>query len=492
MTDQVGVSEEPPVAPVVPGFRPTSLTLAHRVLLRVAEGAYATLALSGELQRASLSGRDKGLCTELVYGSLRQQLRLDRALAAYAPKGLGKLDVVTVNALRLGAYQLLFLHTPAHAAVSGVVNLLSRLRGKGLAGFANALLRKLATAGEPPLPELSPQDSPKRQAAVLGVRTALPTFLAEDALLRFGLPEAETFLRSLSDPAPTWLRLNTLRGEVPPALEELHKEVESSSPFAALPEAVLLRSGFPFQGAAYADGWFTAQDLGAQLVARLLLADTAAGPLTLPPGVLLDACAGIGGKATHLAALTDNQRDLEAADRSERKLDLCLDHVHRLRCTRVKTIAADLTSPDAPLLPQYAAVLLDAPCSGMGVLRRHPEARHRTSMADVQALSALQAQLLDQLAARVVVGGVLVYSVCSYLDQEGPLQVAQFLQRHPEFAPLPPGDTQPEWASFLETTSGTSSPDRDPAAPRIPGAIRTWPHRHNADAFYAVRLIRTA
>ena len=89
-------------------------------------------------------------------------------------------------------------------------------------------------------------------------------------------------------------------------------------------------------------------------------------------------------------------------------------------------------------------------------------------------------------------GGVLVYSVCSYLDQEGPLQVAQFLQRHPEFAPLPPGDTQPEWASFLETTSLSSSPDRDPAAPRIPGAIRTWPHRHNADAFYAVRLIRTA
>ena len=155
MTDQVGVSEEPPVAPVVPGFRPTSLTLAHRVLLRVAEGAYATLALSGELQRATLSGRDKGLCTELVYGSLRQQLRLDRALAAYAPKGLGKLDVVTIHALRLGAYQLLFLRTPAHAAVSGVVNLLSRLRGKGLAGFANALLRKLATTGEPPLPELS-------------------------------------------------------------------------------------------------------------------------------------------------------------------------------------------------------------------------------------------------------------------------------------------------------------------------------------------------
>jgi 16S rRNA (cytosine967-C5)-methyltransferase len=242
-----------------------------------------------------------------------------------------------------------------------------------------------------------------------------------------------------------------------------------------VPEAAQLTAGHPFAGRAYADGWFTAQDLGAQLVARLLLAGTAQGALALPEGPLLDACAGVGGKSTHLCALTENRRPIDAVDQSPRKLELCADHAHRLGCTQVHTQVADLTHPEAPLRPRYAAVLLDAPCSGLGVLRRHPEARYRVTAQDVQGLVTLQKQLLEALATRVAPGGVLVYSVCSYFDEEGPAQLADFLRRHPEFAPLPPAAGPGSVvAPFIDDTA----------------ALRTWPHRHDADGFYAFRLQR--
>ncbi len=467
----------------------SALDVARRVLERVEQGAYATLTLSGELERWNVPATARALCTELVYGPLRLLPRLDRALSAYAPRGLRSLDLPTRTLLRLGAYQLLFMRTPPHAAVNQTVELITRLRGRGLGGFANALLRRLHRDGEPPLPELGPL--PERPTAAqntayveaLALRYALPRFLAADALQRFGAEEAAVFLQSLGTPAPTWLRVNTLRGDREQARRILRAEL-SRQPgngevlfHPAVPEAAQLTAGHPFAGRAYADGWFTAQDLGAQLVARLLLAETRQGPLGLPAGPLLDACAGVGGKATHLAALTANRREIDAADRSPRKLELCADHAHRLGCQSVRTLVADLTRADAPLRPQYAAVLLDAPCSGLGVLRRHPEARYRITEQSVQGLVELQRALLEALALRVAPGGVLVYSVCSYLDAEGPQQLAEFRRRHPEFSPLPPA------AQFAADTSGAAPIDDA-------GGLRTWPHRHDADGFYAFRLQR--
>ncbi len=472
----------------------TALDVARRVLERVDEGAYATLTLSGEIERLRLPIQARALCTELVYGTLRQLPRLDRALGAYAPRGLGKLDGPTRTLLRLGAYQLLFMRTPPHAAINQTVELLTRLRGKGLGGFANALLRRLGREGEPALPELVPltATSSKRErtayAEALGIRCALPRFVVDEALRRFAAAEAEEFLLSLGTPAPTWLRLNSLRGDAESARRALRADL-SRQPAAgdvlthpALPEAVQLTGGHPFAGSAYAAGWFTAQDLGAQLVARLLMADTRQGPLELPAGPLLDACAGVGGKSTHLAALTGNRREIDAADQSARKLELCADHAHRLGCRHVRTLVADLTHPAAPLRAQYAAVLLDAPCSGLGVLRRHPEARQRIGAQDVKGLVALQRQLLEALAPRVMPGGVLVYSVCSYLDAEGPQQLAEFLGRHPEFVPLPPALT-----GAFDAAAAPAPPLIDESAL---GALRTWPHRHDADGFYALRLRR--
>lgn len=460
---------------------PSALELAKRVLVRVEEGAYATLALSGELSRSRLTDAGRGLCTELVYGSLRRQARLDRVLSALASRGLHNLDPQVRALLRLGVYQILFMRVPPPVVVSQVVLMIRVLRGPGLGGFANALLRRLVREGEPPPPELPPPTATDAEFVdALASRHGLPRIIARDVLALQGRDAALALCETLETAAPVWLRINPLRGPRDATLAALADEgtaVADDAPIPGLPEALRLRSGHPFSGAAYGDGRFTAQDLGAQLIARLLLAEPDAGSLALPDGAILDACAGVGGKTTHLAALTANGRDIDAADSSSRKLDLCRDHVHRLGCRRVLTVEVDLLDRAAiaeRLRPRYAAVLLDAPCSGVGVLRRHPEARRRIKEPQVRELAAMQRQLLENLAPLVEPGGILVYAVCSFLRAEGPEQLAAFLDAHKDFSLLPPKDTAdaPLW-------HGRAFP------------LLTLPHRDEADGFYAVRLRRS-
>lgn len=489
--------ELPAAAPA--STRLSAVDVARRVLVRVEAGAYASLTLSGEMDRARLDESSRGLCTELVYGSLRKQAVLDAALLRLAPRGLATLDPQVRVLLRLGAYQLLFTRVPKPRAVNQVVTVLRTLRGPGLAGFANALLRRLSREGLPPTPPLPADATDDQICAALVTQHGLPAFLIADLLALLGRDGAEALCASLEAPAPTWLRLNSLRGTFAEARAALLREgvaliEKADSPdenpsalaedavLSGLPEAVRLRSGYPFAGAAYAEGWFTAQDLGAQLVARLLLSDGDGGPLTLPEGPLLDACCGTGGKATHLAALLaarGEARAIDAADRSLRKLDLCREHIHRLRCRDVRPLQLDLLRADAladALRPRYAAILLDAPCSGSGVLRRHPEARTRLHEPDVNVLAQTQRRMVSGLLPYLSVGGVLVYAVCSPLREEGPAVLADVLRAHPELSPLPPPLTQAPWSHvYRAQTDG----------------LYTWPHEHNADSFYAIRLTRT-
>jgi 16S rRNA (cytosine967-C5)-methyltransferase len=176
---------------------------------------------------------------------------------------------------------------------------------------------------------------------------------------------------------------------------------------------------------------------------------------------ILDACAGVGGKATHLAELTGGKADIDAADSSPQKLRLGAATARRLGLGGIRSVEADLLDPAAPALAaSYDLVVLDAPCSGLGVLRRHPEAKWRLRAEDVARMAELQARLLDALAARVAPGGALIYSVCTFTRREGPRQIEAFLARHPAFE------------------RGTE--------------VRTWPHEGGADAFYMARLSRRA
>jgi len=437
--------------------------VALRVLRRVEEGAYVPLALDGECQRAKLTAQDRRLCTALVYGVLKGRARLDFALAAYAPRGLGGLDATTLDILRLGAVQILDLRVPAHAAVDEMVGILRNRRSEKLGGFANALLRKLAQKGAPPVP-----DGPL--AKRLSVVTGAPEAVVQIAIDRLGAVEAEALLLAEAKPAPLWLRCNPRRTNVDAALAELGRAREDGE--AALERSSLMPGAIALRGAegifdlpAYVEGRVTLQDLGAQLVGALVDAQ--------PGEQILDACAGVGGKSTQLAERMDDRGRVDAVDQSERKLELGQDHARRLGLTIVRSLKADLTVAGGKVGTAYDRALIDAPCSGLGVARRHPEVRLRRANAELPDLIQLQARLLSSIADRVRPGGVLVYAVCTYTNEEGPAQIERFLKDRADYA------------------RDEAGPIPEPLRARgAAGELRTWPHHDDADAFFAARLKR--
>ena len=417
----------------------TARDVARRVLDRVdKDGAWATLSLDGELDRSGLEERDRRLVAEIVYGVLRHRSRLDRALTAHAD--LKRTPPRVVTALRVAAYQLLFLdRVPGYAAVDDAVTAARAAGGAKLAGFCNAVLRKLASSGEPALP-----GEPR---ARLEAEHSLPRWIADELAAAAG-DRTALLAAAFSQPAPIIARGNLLRTTREALIAELVAAGVTAAPVAAAPMAIALDGlGDPGRNAAFVAGRWTVQDAGAQLVG--LTAAPRAGQR------ILDACAGVGGKSTHLAELAGDAARIDAADQLPTKLALAGETARRLGLTSIAPIACDLLDPAAPLAAAYDLIVLDAPCSGLGVLRRHPDAKWRLKPDDVPRLAALQRRLLDAVVGRLAPGGALIYSVCTFTNAEGPAQAAALAQR-----------------SGLELVSEQ----------------RTWPPE--ADAFYIARLVR--
>jgi 16S rRNA (cytosine967-C5)-methyltransferase len=449
----------------------TGRDLARAVLLRVErDGAFAGRALAAALDRApGMSGPDRGLATELVYGVLRRRARLDRAIAALASKGIDALDLEVRIALRVGAYQLLFLdRVPAYAAVSDAVEACKQARGRGAAGFANAVLRKLARGGEPPLP-----DATADPATFLEVAVGFPPWLARLALAELPAAEAVALGEASVATPPVGLRANTARVDRDALIERLRGERPEAALVASAvaPDAVLARGlEAPASTEAWRAGLYAVQDAGAQVIAELCGA--------APGERILDACAGLGGKTAHLLALAGGRAEVDAADVSGAKLREAAQTLARLGLQPPRTLVADLTQPLADPTRRYDRVLLDAPCSGLGVLRRHPEALLRRTPADLAALASAQQRMLRALAPAVRPGGLLVYAVCTFDRAECEDVVEAFLRDHPAF----------------RVESASAAGGRVPwdrlmlAAGPLAGAVRTWPQRDDSDGFFAVRL----
>jgi 16S rRNA (cytosine967-C5)-methyltransferase len=390
----------------------TARDVAQRVLERVDDGAWATLALDGELARSGLAERDRRLAAELVYGVLRHRSRLDHALAAYAD--LGRTPAKARNVLRMAAYQLLLLdRVPAHAAVNHAVGAARTIGGQKLAGFTNAVLRNLSRKGEPA--------PPAERMARLAVQYSLPRWILDE--LAAATDDLDALAARFAEPPPLVARVNRRRTTRDALVGELAAEGITATPVPELPWALVLDgAGDPARNAAFVAGKWTVQDAGAQRVGEL------AAPT---PGMrILDACAGVGGKSTHLAELIDDTGTIDAADQSATKLALLAETAQRLGLGCIRAHACDLLDPKAPLGTGYDRIVIDAPCSGLGVLRRHPDAKWRLDAATVPRLAALQAQLLDAIVPRLAPGGILVYAVCTFTRAEGPEQIAALAARH--------------------------------------------------------------
>jgi len=433
--------------------------IAFEVLRRVEKGgAYASRALDAALAEAgALDPREAGLATELVYGTLRRALALDAALAPHSKRPLAELDPAARVALRLGTYQLLHLGTPAHAAVGETVSLVKAVNHGRAAGYVNAVLRALARAPRPAAP---PPDADL--AGQVALAEALPRWLAEEWIAWLGPAEALALARSMNEPAPL-----AARSPDRDALLQLARAAGlSAAPTARSPHGVVLTGASVADLARAAAGLpFQIQDEAAQLVSIF-----AAGELRGRRARVLDACAAPGGKAFHLAEMLGAGSEIVAIELHPRKADDLSREAAR-RGLPVRVVCADAARP-IPGLEEasFDAVLVDAPCSGLGTLRRHPELKLRRLPEDLARMAALQRSLLSSVARYARVGAPVTYSVCSLSRVEGPEVAAAMLAEGWRRAAPSPG-----------FPNDVTTPEGD---------LLTLPHRHGTDGFYASRLVR--
>jgi 16S rRNA (cytosine967-C5)-methyltransferase len=445
--------------------------LALDVLLSIEESeAYSHIALDAALRRHNLSPRDRGLATCIVYGTLAYQRRLDAELSGALRSDLytGTPALVRVG-LRLALFQLRYLdRVPAHAVLNEAVSEIKRRRGPKLGGLVNAVLRRLVTA--PPVTPPAFADD----AARLAWTYSLPDALAAQALARFSPEDAERWATAMNSPPPLTARVNLSRVPFATAQTELNAE-----PCRWASAALHLPSGLdPAARAALEQHRCAIQDEGSQLVTLF------AGPFTpsdlpTPHAAIWDVCAGQGGKTNHLADLLhlhSPKTELWATDLHEKKLER-LQRSPLLKGLRLHVDTVDARYWQAPRL--FSLVLLDAPCSGLGLMRRHPETRWRRPQS-VEALALLQSQLLRATARAVAPGGLLLYAVCTSTPEETTQQIDAFLRDSPDFSLESP---PPSLLTSIPALADLITSE---------GLLSIGPYPHDTDGFFAARLRRRA
>ena len=392
---------------------------AFRILLRVQrEDSYASELLHSSLTD-SLQENDLRLATELVLGTLRQQLLLDHLLASYSAKTLAKLDTEVLAALRLGAYQLLFLQrVPGRAAIHESVELVKGARLKSAAGFVNAVLRKIAGSDLERIRETFSEPT----AAALSVRYSHPEWLVERWLSRFGQEKLVRLLEHNNRAPAVYFRINA----PDLAADELSAILASQGvrfKTHALSDDVLeVIEGNLYETALYRDHRIAVQDAGSQWIPRLLDLK--------PADLCLDLCAGVGGKSSQMARMKESPSPVFATDLHWHRLQVAR-RLHSRNWKSLYWIACDATRP-LPFDKQFDKILVDAPCSGTGTLQRHPEIRWRLRPEQLEEFSALQLSLLNNAFQHLGPGGVVVYSTCSLEPEENELVIQSFLNSHPD------------------------------------------------------------
>ena len=400
--------------------------LAWDVLQAVAAGAYADVALERALRDRPLQGPDRGLATELAYGAIRQRRRLDAWLDRVGRVPALKQPPKLRWLLHVGLYQLFWMErVPDSAAVNTCVELAKTQGLARLAPVVNGMLRAALRArdqGESPV-------CSGEASAQLAFEHSLPDWLAE-LLLQWRDPEGATAVAAACNQVPPLdLRVNRLRATPAGVAEAFAEAGHATAPIPGCPDGLtLLGSSGDLRGwPGYDDGHWCVQDRAAQWVAPLLAAQ--------PGERILDACAAPGGKATHLAELLGGDAEIWAVDRSPGRLKRVAANAARLGLDCLQALAADasdLLSERPQWSGYFQRILIDAPCSGLGTLARHPDARWRVSPTAIEELLPQQQALLDGVLPLLAHDGRLVYATCTIHPAENGDQIAAFLERHPE------------------------------------------------------------
>jgi 16S rRNA (cytosine967-C5)-methyltransferase len=439
-----------------------SRALALEVLAAVNHGgAYANLALPKALSASGLDSRDRGFVTELVYGSLRRQGELDTVVAAAAKRPTTEIDHEVLDVLRLGVYQVLFLRVPGHAAVDESVNYAKSHALARASGFINGVLRSVT------------REHVEYWLKVIeangGSEHSHPTWIAQEiekALAETGdAAELADALEANNEPPLVCLTL----------LPGLSEQRESDDQTSFSPWGVTLPGGDPAADSRVAAGTARVQDEGSQLAALALIASA---PVTSDT-TFLDMCAGPGGKAAVLAAAAlAHGAHVTAIETVPHRVRLVEDSVRAL-LARDSGVVKVLEGDSRVISGEFTRILLDAPCSGLGALRRRPEARWRKQPESLVELTALQSELLSAGLGALAPGGVLAYVTCSPVVAETTAIIEQALRSHPEISAL---DT----AAVLDGATKSPIPRSSRGS-----AVQLWTHRHGTDAMF-IQLLQKA
>ncbi|MBQ9901441.1 MAG: 16S rRNA (cytosine(967)-C(5))-methyltransferase RsmB [Clostridia bacterium] len=433
---------------------PNPRMIAFKVLMRVeGEDGYSNIALSEALSAAKPEPRDRAFITRLVYGVLEKTETLDHVISSYLKPG-ARIEPEVRCLLRMAVYQMAFMNIPDAAAVNESVNLAKQRKLFRATGFINGLLRNFIRDGK----EVRLPDPVKQREKYLSIKYACPLWLVKLWRDSYGNEIAEKILHSLEGRPPIFLRVNTARVTTGELVERLKTEGVKASASEKIPDCLVMEeSGDITALPEYQEGLFHVQDASSQLCC--MAAAPGAG------SVVYDVCAAPGGKSFSLAELMGNEGKVIACDLHPHRVELIAEGAKRLGLSCIEPTVRDALGEGTPACADL--VLCDAPCSGLGIIRRKPDIK-RKPPEEIQALPDLQYRILDNSSRLVRKGGRLVYSTCTLNPAENHAVIGKFLDEHGEFEPCP-----------------LSLPDGIPRAIDEPDwQITLFPHMMNTDGFF--------
>lgn len=423
---------------------------------------FAHKALTEATAKRSPAAAARAAATEMAFGALRRKLTLDNAIASASNRSIASVDPVTLCVLRLSASQLMFMRQEApYAVVHEAVEQSKKLSGTAAAGFTNAVLRRMTSAGfSPAMP-----DAVKDPAFWLSVTESHPLWLTRLWTERFGLDVAKAMCEYDNAAPQASVRVNTRRTSRQELMARLQAEGMDSRIGELSPFALILSSWDKSASSrAFEEGLYSLQDQSSMLVAELLAPK--------PGEVVFDLCAAPGGKACHAAEMAEDEGSVEAFDINRSRLELVKENAGRLKLGSVRCVEADARNIGLMRPGEADAVIADVPCSGLGVLSRRPDARWRKDPTQFAGFAMLGGQILDSAALALKPGGRLLFSTCTVSSEENEAQLGSFLAKHPEFYPMP--------LARLEAT-GLSAPGS--------GCAQLLQGVHGSDGFF-VSLLR--
>jgi 16S rRNA (cytosine967-C5)-methyltransferase len=438
------------------GVRGTSVKILNRV---ERTDSYLDKLLEAELRSGELNDFDKALLMEIVHGVLRWQSKLDWVLNGFFHGNFAKAEVTVRNTLRSALYQILFLDkVPDHAAVNEAVEFIKRIRGEKAGGLVNGVLRNIIRNKE----GIHYPDVQNDAALYLSTMYSFPLWMVKRWMNRFGFYETEKLLEAQNQKPGLTLRINTMKTSIEEFMKMFDLQNISYEKSNFLPMFLKTTNLTNISNSEiFRRGFFTVQDESAGLAATLL---------NVQPGDrVLDLCAAPGGKTTFFGEVMKNQGTIVAVDKYQTRLNLVKGSCERLGLTNVQFVAADATDFQTELADK---ILIDAPCSGLGVLSKKPDIKIKREMRDINEVVKIQEHLLNNAATLLKQGGALVYSTCTIEPEENFNVVKKFLETHPEFEI----DHAAKYSNEKIVTAD--------------GFIETFPHRNGIDGSFAIRLIR--